>query len=103
MKITPFRPYPAAGVTGAARVGTVEKSMQTAAFAEESAQNVDKLDLSGAGPRGDVEKTAWSLARQVSRPASAQRLQQLRTAVQDGTYYVPSGQVADAILSWGLL
>ncbi len=107
MNITPLRPYQ----TGPKKVSAVgKKSFLTAvgAAAEEArqpaGQNVDHMDISGAAPRGEMEKTAWTLAQQVSRPASAQRIDALRTAVQNRTYSVPAAKIADAMVSsWGLL
>lgn len=106
MNISPLRPYQA----GVKKISAVDrKSFYTAlgAAAEEARQpaeqNVDRLDLSGA-QRSETEKTAWTLTQQAVRPAGAQRIESLRTAVQNRTYSIPAEQIADAMISsWRML
>lgn len=109
MNITPLRPYG----SGVKKVSAVDrKSFYTAigALADEArqpaeqAQNVDRLDISGSAQRSEVEKTAWTLTQQTARSAGAQRIDSLRTAVQNRTYYVPASEIADAMVSaWRML
>ena len=105
MNITPLRPYQ----TGMKKVSAVDKrSLFAVGAAEEgrqpAEQNVDRLDISGSAQRSEVEKTAWSLTQQATRPASPQRIEALREAVQNRTYSVPAERIADAMVSsWGLL
>lgn len=107
MNISPLRPYR----TGVSKVSAVDrKSFYTTVgtLAEEARQpaeqNVDRLDISGSAQRSEVEKTAWSLTQQAARPAAAQRIESLRTAVQSRAYSVPAERIADAMVSsWRML
>ncbi len=107
MNITPYRAYQA----GVNKVNAVEKKSFYAAMnavAEDSRQpaeqNVDRLDISGGAHRSELEKSAWALTQQASRPAAAQRIDALRSAVQNKTYSVPAERIADAMIaSWRLL
>lgn len=110
MNITPYRAYQA----GVNKVNAVEKKSFYAAMsaaAEEgrqpvqpAEQNVDRLDISGGAQRSEVEKSARALTQQASRPASAQRIEALRSAVQNKAYAVPAERIADAMVtSWRLL
>lgn len=106
MKVTSYRPYPS-------RRAPVEKSAFSAAFLTEerlsaaeihaAGGNTDQLQISGAFPRTEIEKTAAQQAQTLSQPADARRLEQLRSAVQSGSYHIPSDQLADALLGWGIL
>lgn len=102
MKITPFRPYSTAGTT---RAGAFEKSTASSftASIEEEMRNVDKLDISGGAMRSEIEKTAWAMTQQATRPVSQQRLDSLRDAVRNQTYFVPTDRLVDAMISWRML
>lgn len=109
MNITPVRSYQ----TGVGKIGAVDrKSFYSVigTLADEArqpagqAQNVDRLDISGGAQRSEVEKTAWTLTQQTARSAGAQRIDSLRMAVQNRTYCVPAGEIADAMVSsWRML
>ena len=109
MNITPLRPYQ----TGVKKVSTVDRKSfysTVSALADETrqpaeqTQNVDRLDISGTAQRSEVEKTAWTLTQQTARTAGAQRIDSLRTAVQNRTYSVPASEIADAMVSsWRML
>ena len=64
-----------------------------------SSGNTDKVTISqGAAARAEAGRVASSLAAEVEGSASPERMEALRRAVQDGSYEVPSVDVADAIL-----
>lgn len=107
MKVTSYRPYPARPAAA------VEKSAFAAAFLSEErlsaaevrpvGGNTDQLQISNPFPRTEIEKAAASAAQTLSQPTDAGRLEQLRSAVQSGSYYVPSDRLADAMMSWRIL
>lgn len=104
MKVTSYRPY-------SPRPGTVEKSaFSPAFFADEhsavqhaAAGNTDQLQISGAFPRTEIEKTAALQAQSLSQPADAGRLEELRAAVQSGSYRIPTDRLVDAMMGWRVL
>lgn len=105
MKVTSYHPY-------SPRPGTVEKSgFSTAFFADEhltAAQhaavgNTDQLQISGTFPRTEIEKTAALQAQSLSQPADAGRLEELRAAVQSGSYHIPTDRIVDAMMGWRVL
>ena len=109
MNITPLRPYQ----TGVKKVNAVDRKSfystigtlaDEARQPAEQTQNVDRLDISGGAQRSELEKTAWTLTQQTAHAAGAQRIDSLRTAVQNRTYSVPADQIADAMVSsWRML
>ena len=104
MKVTSYRPY-------SPRPGTVEKSAFSAAFLTDEhpsaaelragSGNTDQLQISGAFPR--TEKTAAQQAQSLSQPADAGRLEELRAAVQSGSYHIPTERLVDAMMGWRIL
>ena len=64
-----------------------------------SANNTDKVEISdGAAARAEASRIAPALAAEVESTASPERISALSTAVQEGTYYVESEDIADAML-----
>ena len=64
-----------------------------------SAGRADKVTLSeNAACRAELSRLASALSSEVEGAASPERLSELRQAVQDGSYHVASGDIADAIL-----
>lgn len=61
--------------------------------------NTDKVTFSNsAAVRSEVSRLATTVAAQVEETGSSARINELRTAVQNGSYSVPAGEVANAIL-----
>lgn len=59
----------------------------------------DKVTISGDGAaRAEISRLASSIAAEVDSPASSERIDGLRQAVEQGTYNVPSEDIADAML-----
>lgn len=65
-----------------------------------TANNTDKITISGeAAAKAELGRLASTVAAEVEGAVSAERLGELRAAVQDGSYYVSSEDLADAMLS----
>ena len=81
--------HPREGARGAARPGA----------------KADQVQISPeAARRQEVEQLAKSVTAQIMAPASPQRLEALRQAVQENAYHVPAGQLAEALMkNWLLL
>lgn len=103
MKITAYRTYQTAS---AARPGALEKGAFGSVngnFADEARQNVDRIDISSSAMRAEIEKSARTLTQQVTQPADVQRLENLRKAVREQTYHVPTERLVDAMMSWRMI
>ncbi len=102
MKITPYHTYQ---MSGAARIAPLEKNAAAAigSGADLGRLNVDRIDISSGAMRAEIEKSARTLTQQVTQPADAQRLEELRRAVRSNTYYVPTDRLVDAMMSWRML
>ena len=106
MKVTSYRPY------SPRRTAAVEKGSFAAAFLTEehaaaelrtSGGNTDQLQISGSFPRNEIEKTAAQQAQALTQPADAGRLDALRSAVQSGSYHIPTDKLVDAMMGWRIL
>ncbi|MDL2327148.1 flagellar biosynthesis anti-sigma factor FlgM [Ruminococcaceae bacterium OttesenSCG-928-A11] len=66
---------------------------------EKAAGRSDKVTLSEqAAARAGISRLASAMAAEVEGGASAERIEELREAVQSGDYNVSSEDIADAIL-----
>lgn len=64
-----------------------------------AAGRADKVTLSeNAAARAELSRFTSALAAEAEGAVSAQRLGELREAVQNGSYHVESADIADAIL-----
>lgn len=108
MKVTSYRPY------SPRRTAAVEKGSFAAAFLTEehaaaeprlngSGGNMDQLQISNTFPRSEIEKTAAQQAQALTQPADAGRLESLRSAVQSGSYHIPTDKLVDAMMGWRIL
>lgn len=65
----------------------------------QAAGRADKVTLSeNAAARAGVRRLVSPVAAEVEAGASAERIDELRSAVESGEYYVASEDIADAIL-----
>lgn len=65
----------------------------------QKAENTDQIQISPEAARQrEVEQLTHSIMSQIQEPASPQRLESLRTAVQNKTYHVPTGDLVDAVM-----
>ena len=63
------------------------------------AANIDKVDFSENGAaRAGLLRMSSAIAQEVEGHAGAQRLAQLQAQIEQGTYRMETGQIADAIL-----
>lgn len=61
--------------------------------------NTDKVTISGdAARRAEVSRAASGIAAEVDAGVGAERIEALRTSVQNGSYHVAAEDIADAIL-----
>lgn len=102
MKITSYRTYQP---TAATRIGSLEKNAvnPAGAGADETKQNMDRIDISSSAMRAEIEKSARAITKQVTQPADVQRLDNLKKAVRDQSYYVPTERLVDAMKTWRTL
>ena len=64
----------------------------------------DQIQISPEAARSqEVEQYARTVTAELCRPASQQRLDALRTAIQNGEYHIPTEKLADAMMKKWLL
>ncbi|MBC8585801.1 flagellar biosynthesis anti-sigma factor FlgM [Youxingia wuxianensis] len=62
-------------------------------------ENSDQIQISPEGARKmEAEQLSRAIAAELCRPASPERLESLRKAIQDKSYHVPTTDLADAIM-----
>lgn len=67
--------------------------------AVQKAENTDRIRISPEAARQrEVEQLTGSIMAQIREPASPQRLDSLRTAVQNKTYNIPTSDLVDAVM-----
>jgi len=63
-------------------------------------QNVDQIKISqDASLKAELDQLARAVATDLQRPPSEERIAELRKAVQNNTYYVPTAALVDAIMN----
>lgn len=71
-------------------------------FSEHLVQKMENTDQIQISPEGSRKMAADQLSRsimsEIREASSPQRLESLRTAVQEGTYHVPTGLLVDAVM-----
>lgn len=82
-----------AGVTRPVDLDTAPKSGAAAAALK---TNTDKISISNKG--AFVDQLTKSIVSQMEQPASQERLDSLKSAVQDGTYHIPTEDLVDAVV-----
>jgi len=72
------------------------------AFSEHLVQKTENTDQIQISPEGTRKMAAEQLSRtimtQIRESSSPQRLESLRNAVQQGSYYVPTSELVDAVM-----
>lgn len=99
MKINPTTAYQAYNkITGS----SYAVSRRLDSSGEEQVQKVENTDRFLISPEAarqrEVEQLTNSIMSQIREPASPQRLDSLRTAVQNKTYHIPTGDLVDAVM-----
>lgn len=102
-----------ASVYSAYKAGGVKAAEATAASARVEATpkgtaantNTDTVSLSSkAAQRLEAKQIASSIANQIEPPSDPARVEEIRKAVENNTYFVPTDRLATAILSrWASL
>ena len=65
----------------------------------QKAENTDRIHISPEASRQlEVEQLSRSILSEIREPASQERLESLRSAIQKGTYNVPTGELVDAVI-----
>lgn len=65
----------------------------------QKAENTDRIHISPEASRQlEVEQLSRSILSEIKEPASPERLESLRNAVQKGEYRVPTGELVDAVM-----
>ncbi|MCI8816166.1 MAG: flagellar biosynthesis anti-sigma factor FlgM [Angelakisella sp.] len=63
------------------------------------AGNTDQIQISHEGTRKmEAEQLSRSIMAEIREPASPERIEDLRRAVQSGSYRVPTGELVDAVI-----
>jgi len=98
MKISPTAAYQAYNKisehTAAAR-----RTASVSELPAPKAENTDRIHISPEASRQlEVEQLSRSILSEIREPASPERLESLRSAVQKGTYNVPTGELVDAVM-----
>ena len=63
------------------------------------AGNTDQIQISHEGTRKmEAEQLSRSIMAEIREPASPERIEVLRRAVQSGSYRVPTGELVDAVI-----
>ena len=101
MKINPTAAYHA--------YNKISEHLRPARMEETAGQPVqtgktDQIQISPEAARSqEVEQYARTVTAELCRPASQQRLDALRTAIQNGEYHIPTEKLADAMMKKWLL
>lgn len=96
MKINPTAAYQAYNKYGRTprRIGSVAGDS-----AAEKTGKTDRIQISQEATRQlEVEQLSRSILAEIREPASAERLEVLRNAVQKGEYNIPTGELVDAVM-----
>ena len=84
------------GITKAAENEVLQKAKNDAVV---RSSNTDKIDISGEGAyKAEIDMYTKNIVAEIEAPAKPERLAELRTAVQNGTYYVPTSSLVDSIM-----
>ena len=76
------------------RTGTVMETQSP-----QKAGVTDRIQISPQATRQlEVEQLSRSILAEIKEPASQERLETLRNAIQKGEYHVPTSQLVDAVM-----
>lgn len=63
-------------------------------------ENTDKISISSEGAlKSDTEMLTRSIAASIDRPTESDKLNSIRAAVENGTYYVPTDDLVNSLYS----
>ncbi len=67
---------------------------------ETAREHTDQIVISSEGTRrAEAEQLTRTIAAGMPAPASPERLESLRTAVAEGRYHIPTGDLVDAVMN----
>lgn len=99
MRINPSAAYQAYNKIGERSFAASRRLDSQAEEAARKAENTDSFRISPEAARQrEVEQLTSSIMSEIREPASARRLDDLRTAVQNKTYSVPTKDLVDAVM-----
>lgn len=99
MKISPTTAYKAYNKISERPYARSRRQDSQAEGQAQRAENTDSIRISPEAARQrEVEQLTNSIMSQIREPASPQRLDSLRAAVQNKTYNVPTGDLVDAVM-----
>lgn len=99
MKINPAAAYQAYNKVTEHNHSTPRRPELRVQAPAQRAGNTDQIQISPEATRQrEVEQLTQSILAEIREPASPQRLDSLRTAVQNHTYHVPTVDLVDAVM-----
>lgn len=99
MKISPTAAYQAYNRIGERSYAAPRRLDYQTEEAVQRVENTDRFRISPEAARQrEVEQLTGSIMAQIREPASPQRLDSLRAAVQNKTYNIPTGDLVDAVM-----
>lgn len=76
-----------------------DNSFQNAMSSLGKKQHTDKISISSEGARQlEIDKVSKSILDEIQTPAPTEKLEQLKAAVQNGSYHIATGDLADALM-----
>ncbi len=101
MKINPLSTY---GVYPSVHVNGAGKARRVVIPTPENTLKTDTISFSaGAREQQEVSQISSRILTDLKQPESSARLTALQNQIAAGSYYVSAGELADAILSRGVL
>ena len=99
MKINPSGAYQAYNKISKRSYAASRRQDYQAEDPAQKTENTDRFRISPEAARQrEVEQLTSSIMSQIREPASPQRLDSLRAAVQNKTYNIPTGDLVDAVM-----
>lgn len=99
MKINPTAAYQAYNKIGERSFPVPRRQDYQGEEPVQRVENTDRFRISPEAARQrEVEQLTSSIMSEIREPASAQRLDSLRAAVQNKTYSIPTGDLVDAVM-----
>lgn len=76
-----------------------DTAFQGALYALGKSQHTDQISISSQGARQlEIDKVSKSILEEIQTPAPADKLEQLKAAVQNGSYRIATGDLADSLM-----
>lgn len=99
MKLNPSAAYQAYNKISERNVRPVRRPELPTESAPQRVQHTDQVQISAEGARSmEVQQLSRSIMSQIKAPASAQRLESLRSAIAGGNYHVATSDLVDAVV-----